>query len=58
MFFAWIKRQASQLSTHIGVALVAFSSIAPQLADIDPRITYAGIIAGALAVVWNQKPQP
>lgn len=58
MLFKWIGRQWGQLSTKIGLALVTFSSIAPQLVAIDPRIGYAGVIAGALAVLWNQSGKP
>lgn len=54
MIAAWWKRQWPQISTKIGVVLIALSS-ASAYAGVDPRFGYVGAFAGIALGIWNQK---
>jgi len=55
MLFAWIEERAKNMwheaSTWIGIVITAVSSIAPHFAQFDPRIAWAGAVAGVILMV-------
>jgi hypothetical protein len=58
----WIKREWAQVSTKAGTVVMAIAGYlveaAPQYAGFDRRIAYAGIMAGALLVMFREKGEP
>ena len=60
---AWWAIRRPQISTKIGAVLAAVSAFGPQLSEklgttLPQTAQYcavAGIVAGALLVVWNEK---
>lgn len=55
----WIKREWAQVSTKVGTVIMAVAGYlaenATQFAGFDRRIAYAGMVAGALLVVFREK---
>lgn len=52
---AFLAREWSTLSTKIGLVLTAVSTIAPNYAEFDHRIAWAGAVSGALLIVYRGK---
>lgn len=52
----WIKARWAELTTKIGLLLTVVSTVAPQWAQFDVRFAYVGAAAGALMMLWKEKP--
>ena len=52
----WLKARAREVSTKAGVVIAAVAAVAPNYAQFDPRIAWAGAVAGVLLMVFREKP--